>query len=371
MKAFLISDTHFGTHILDVDEWLNMMKDYFYSFFIPLLEEKVEDGDILIHLGDLFDNRSQIPIHVLNAVDEILVRISEILPIHIIVGNHDIYNKNTNEINSPKTFRWIPNVHVYEETTLIEYNDKKLVLMPWVNTKKEQINKLKEYSGSDYLFCHSDLNGCRMHLSSVAWKNKNKIDVEEFASYKAVYSGHIHIRQENKNFKFIGSPYHLDRNDYGDKKGVYILNIDSGEEEFIENNVSPEYKRLKILKSEDLEKLENVDCTKNYIDLYLSNNLLINDRKVRRRVEGILEKKKFAKIEYVNDLKSKEVGEKIEESIKQSIESEEFDLDNMNFDDMDKTIRKYIETITWSDEKVKDGVLEEFENISNIFKNQN
>jgi hypothetical protein len=37
--------------------------------------------------------------------------------------------------------------------------------------------------------------------------------------YGKVYSGHIHIVQEINYFTFVGSPYHLDRNDVGNKKG--------------------------------------------------------------------------------------------------------------------------------------------------------
>jgi hypothetical protein len=44
----------------------------------------------------------------------------------------------------------------------------------------------------DYLFCHSDLNGCKMHLNSVAHRNADKIDID-FNKYKE-FSGHIHIR---------------------------------------------------------------------------------------------------------------------------------------------------------------------------------
>jgi hypothetical protein len=32
------------------------------------------------------------------------------------------------------------------------------------------------------------------------------------------FSGHIHIRQVNKNFTFIGSLWQMDRNDYNDQK---------------------------------------------------------------------------------------------------------------------------------------------------------
>jgi hypothetical protein len=39
-----------------------MMEETFYNFVIPYLKENVKEGDILIHLWDLFDNRTSLPI---------------------------------------------------------------------------------------------------------------------------------------------------------------------------------------------------------------------------------------------------------------------------------------------------------------------
>lgn len=365
MKAFLITDTHFGIYPIKYDIWLKMMVDYFDNFFIPLLKERAEKGDILIHLGDLYDNRTQIPIDVLNTVERIMTEIAEILPVHLIVGNHDIFNKSTNDVNSPKALRWVPNIKIYEETTVLEMGGKELVLMPWVEKRLDQSNLLKRFSGADYLFCHSDLNGCRMHLSSVAWKNNNKIDIDDFASYGNCYSGHIHIRQENKNFTFIGSPFQMDRNDVGDQKGIYILDIETGTEEFIENNYSPKFLKLSILTEDDIYKLESVDTSKNYIDLSISNSLLINNRKVRRNIEIILEKGNFSRVEYINDIVKEETKEEDIEA-----ELEEMDLDNIQLDELEDIVLKYIDKQTYDSMEIKDGIIEEYMKILNIYKDE-
>ena len=72
MKVFMITDTHFGVYLNNLDKWLNMMESTFYEFVIPYLKENAKEGDILIHLGDLFDNRTSLPIIVLNKVEKIL-----------------------------------------------------------------------------------------------------------------------------------------------------------------------------------------------------------------------------------------------------------------------------------------------------------
>lgn len=80
----MITDTHFGIYLNNLDKWLNMMESTIYNFLMPYLKDNFEEGDILIHLGDLFDNRTSIPINVLNKVEKILKDISDIIPTHIL-----------------------------------------------------------------------------------------------------------------------------------------------------------------------------------------------------------------------------------------------------------------------------------------------
>lgn len=365
MKAFLLTDTHFGLQPLSYDKHLKMMKEFFYEFFIPLIKENYEEGDIVIHLGDLYDNRTSIPIDVLNTVEQIMSDIAKILPIHLIVGNHDIFNKSTNDINSPKSLRWIPNINIYEEPTILELGSKKCLLMPWVEKRKDQIAYLQQYSGSDYLFCHSDLSGCRMHLNSVAWKNNHKVDIEDFSGFKYCYSGHIHIRQENKNFKFIGSPYQMDRNDVGDQKGIYILDIETGKESFHPNTISPQFIKLDVLCEEDIEKMMCIDTSKDYVDLKISNSLLLNNRKVRRNIDSLLEKGNFAKVEYINDIVKEDLSKEDEDVITSDIDFEDIELN-----DLENMILKYISSKQYP-EKVREQLISEFMNILTLSKSNN
>jgi calcineurin-like phosphoesterase family protein len=63
-RIFLISDTHIGLGFPNkTEKWFKVHQEYFSKFFIPLLKEKVQPGDIVVHLGDLFDNRNVIPIN--------------------------------------------------------------------------------------------------------------------------------------------------------------------------------------------------------------------------------------------------------------------------------------------------------------------
>lgn len=363
MRVFLTTDWHFGIYLNNLDKWLNMMEDYFMNSFIPFLKKEVKEGDILIHCGDIYDNRTSIPIIVSYKLEKILDEISKILPVHVIVGNHDLWNKGTNDVNSVRLFNFIDNINVYTETTTIEHFGKKLVLMPWIEKRLDMINEIKNNSG-DYLFCHSDLNGCRMHLNSVAHRNADKIDVEQFSKYNHVFSGHIHIRQSNKNFTFIGSPYQMDRNDMGDQKGITILDLVTGDIEFVPNNYSPVFRKFIIKTEDDVENLDDIKDTKDYIDLVISNNLLISDRKLRRKLETLLEVGNFASVEYLDDIvKEKEEGVDDEDEIELSEEEMQISIKL----DYEEFIKKYIQQQHYDSEKFKLGTLGEFNEVIRIY----
>jgi calcineurin-like phosphoesterase family protein len=363
----MLADSHIGLGYPNkTEKWFKVHQEYFSKFLIPLLKERIKPGDIIIHLGDLFDNRNVIPINLLNYGMDVVEEISKIAPFHIIVGNHDCWSKSSDEINTIRPFKWIPNVHIYDKTSKIEFNDLKLCLMPYIERRLEQINLINSNKDCDYLFCHSDLNGCRMHLTSVGHRNSDKIDAEDFKSFKRVFSGHIHIRQVNTNFEFIGSNFQMDRNDYGDQKGITVLDTNTGETEFIPNLVSPVFKKVRVVKEEDIELLEELKGSKDYIDISISNSLLISNRKLRRKLEIILEGGGFSSIEYIDDITKKlEDGEEVE------VIDESFDEDSIDISiqlDYEDYIKEYILKQKYDNSKFKDGILSEYDGIIEIYK---
>lgn len=364
-KIYMIGDTHISLgYPNSVDKWYKIHQEYFSKFLIPLLKERIEPGDIIIHLGDLFDNRNVIPINLLNYGMDVVEEISKIAPLHIIVGNHDCWSKSSDEINTIRPFRWIPNVHVYDKTTQIEYNGLKLCLMPYLEKRLEQIKLINDNKGCDYLFCHSDLNGCRMHLTSVGHRNSDKIDVDDFKSFKRVFSGHIHIRQVNTNFEFIGSNFQMDRNDYGDQKGITILDTNTGETEFIPNDVSPVFKKVRVVNEDDVIFLETLKDSKDYIDIAISNNLLISNRKLRRKLEIILESNKFASVEYIDDITNNLVEDEL---VNESVDND-VSIDISIALDYEDYVKEYILKQSYDNDKFKSGIISEYNEVIKIYK---
>ena len=132
-KIFLLGDTHIGLGYPNTtDKWHKVHIEYFRDFLIPLLKREVKEGDIIVHLGDLFDNRNIIPINLLNYGMDIVVEMSKIAPLHIIIGNHDLYSKSASEINSVRPFKYIPNVEIYDSPKVLIYNNLNILMMPYI-----------------------------------------------------------------------------------------------------------------------------------------------------------------------------------------------------------------------------------------------
>lgn len=270
-KIWLIADTHFGLKG-DDPEWLNDYTGYFENVVIPLMREEVGENDILVHCGDVFDNRAIIGLDTINRVIRIFEQFSEIFKdIRITVGNHDCFNKSSTDVTSVNVLKYIPNVKIYYEP-IVEVIDGKTVLFnPWIEDVEKERKILNDVS-VDYVFGHLEIGGSQV-ASRTGIKNtyNGGVKMSDFKNAQ-VYAGHFHIRQDNKNIHYVGSPYHKDRGDRGNAKGITVLDIKTGETRFIENTVSPRfmkesiYELLYMTVSELKERWNN-----NRIELHMKN----------------------------------------------------------------------------------------------------
>jgi hypothetical protein len=158
----------------------------------------------------------------------------------------------------------------------------------------------------------------------------------------------------------------MDRNDYNDQKGITILDTNTGESEFIPNLVSPVFKKIRLVNEDDIEELELLSESKDYIDIAISNNLLINNRKLRRKLEVVLEKGGFASVEYIDDItKELEEGEEID------ILNESTDENNLDISiqlDYEDYIKEYILKQKYDNDKFKNGIVNEYDEIIKIYQ---
>jgi DNA repair exonuclease SbcCD nuclease subunit len=272
-RVWLITDTHLGVRN-NAQEWIEIHSDFFKKWFIPLLEREVRPGDVLLHGGDVFDSRQAINLKVLNLGIEIFTDLARIFPagVHVICGNHDIYGKDSNSINSLKPLGLIPGIKIYDEPSSLVLGGTRWLMMPWRKDEESAKKAIEEFGAHDYMLCHSDFKGLLFNRFT---RVEHGITEEDLAPYQKVYSGHIHYRQQKGKINMLGSPYQMTRSDIGNPKGVTLLDLETGEERFFENSFSPRF--LKINFSEILEATPqeiNPKILNNFVDIIVQSSIM-------------------------------------------------------------------------------------------------
>jgi UDP-2,3-diacylglucosamine pyrophosphatase LpxH len=268
-RIFFLSDTHLGVRSNSI-EWIEIIEDYFENFFIPLVKANYQPGDILVHLGDVFDSRNSLNLRVLNVGISVFEKLSVIFKdgIIIIPGNHDVYTRFSNEINSLKTLKWIPNVYIYEEPKSVKIGSKNFLMMPWRKDHEEEKTCIETLGkGNEYMLCHTDIQGMRFNRSTDI---QDGCAIDAFKGFKQVYSGHIHYTQRSSNIAMLGCPYQLTRSDAYNAKGITLLDIASGTETYWENDRSPKFIKMKFTDVVEMSPAKiNALFKNNFVDIYI------------------------------------------------------------------------------------------------------
>lgn len=276
---WIMTDTHLGARSNSL-EWLEIMEDTHMNFIIPTIENNIKEGDIIFNCGDVFDNRTSVNLKALDLGIKIYEKLGKLAPVHIVAGNHDIYFKNNTEVTSLDSLKWIPNINVHKECSILEYSGEKILIMPWRKDIAEESKTLKKYQEEE------KCTYAMMHGTFSLIKYNKYVDIQEedganpksADGYKRVYTGHIHWGQIKGNINVIGTPYQITRGDSGNRKGIYYLNLETGEETFYENNIAPKFLSYTIntLEKEIFVKIQK-ESANNFIDIHIQNKLLVKN----------------------------------------------------------------------------------------------
>ena len=223
MKVAIITDTHYGAR-----KGSKHLHDYFEKFyddvFFPTLEK--EGITTVIHMGDAFDSRKSIDYQSLEWAKRVVFDRLKKYDVHMIVGNHDCYYKNTNNVNSPglllQTYKNIKTYNKIEEVVIDKLN---VLFIPWINAENYQdsVNAIK-VSDSICAMGHLELNGFRAHRGHVM---EEGMACDVFEKFDKVFSGHYHTRSDNGQIFYLGNPYEMFWNDVNDTRGFHIFDTDT------------------------------------------------------------------------------------------------------------------------------------------------
>ena len=225
MKIAIITDTHYGAR-----KGSKLFHDYFEEFykniFFPTLDE--QGIDTVVHMGDAFDSRKGIEFKSLDWAKRVVFNpLKERgIKVHLMVGNHDAYYKNTNEINAINLLlKEYDNVKVYSSATEVELGNLKTLFIPWINEQNQnQTEKLIQKTTCECAMGHLELQGFRVNRQITM---DHGMESKLFDKFTKVFSGHYHTRSDNGRIFYLGNPYEIYWNDVNDPRGFTIFDTET------------------------------------------------------------------------------------------------------------------------------------------------
>lgn len=247
MKVAIITDTHFGVRN-DSQYLINHFNKFLDNVFYPYLENN--NITEVLHLGDLVDRRKFINFNTAKHVTRFLDRLYSMEKrVVIVCGNHDVFYKNTNELNALDLLCGVyENVTVLIEPQELLVGSLEVLFIPWINPENQEKSlELIKNTRAQVCMGHLEIQGFEMHRGSFCEHGSPK---ELFDKFDVVLSGHFHHKSSYQNIHYLGSPYQMTWADYNDPKGFHVFDTETRELEFISNP----YKLFQHLSYDDAGK---------------------------------------------------------------------------------------------------------------------
>lgn len=353
-KIALISDTHFGVRNDNKVVLENTVK-FLENIFFPYID-KLEIKHV-IHLGDLFDRRKFINFNTANITTKSLIAPLYIRGIesHFILGNHDVYFKDSNDLNSLEEIYggsiYLEKMNIYKEPANINIDGLDILLLPWINpTNKDLSLKAIEETKASVVMSHLELTGFEMYRGSIC---DHGMDKDIFQKFDVVCSGHFHHKSSIGGIHYLGSSGQFTWSDYGDARGFHIFDTETRTLEFIPNHYHLFNKFFyddKVKTPEQIMKFDPEEYAGSFVKIIVKNK---TNPYLLEKVVDAIEKENPADLQI------------IEEKLQVDLENDEEILDEaedtltiiknyiklMNYDNKDKLEKfmteLYVESLTF------------------------
>ena len=269
MNSAIITDQHLDGRKGSQAFWEFFLK-FYNDVFFPTLEKN--NIKILFDLGDTFDNRKAIDFLAWDRIKKNYYdRLHEMgIQVHMIVGNHTAYYKNTNRVNTPTLLLdCYDNITIYDEICDIDVLGNTITMVPWINSENQfKVMNNLENTKSEVLMGHLEINGFEAHPGHMF---EGGLDRDIFSKFTRVYSGHFHHKSRSDNIYYLGNPYEMTWSDYNEERGFHLYNLDSRKLEFIRNP----YRMFKKFYYDDVKhdytKMDLSEYADSYVKVIVDN----------------------------------------------------------------------------------------------------
>ena len=293
MRTLVIGDLHFDNtknYVANSNSFNEVLQTLFW------IKDKVKElkPDMTLFLGDIFDNPSTITTSVISIVSEYFNNLSELSPLVIISGNHDILENNDTNIkindevlkykgNLLSIFKGNKRIAVLEKIKTFEIDkETDYIFIPFTDnipTKLIEHLQKDKIGNKKIIFGHFDI--AEVPYMQLEAKNGNidlnnyvNLDLIKHLKIHKVYLGHVHDKYTIENVEFLGACRNINFNNRQPSKGIYLFDSDKDNYEYFENPYSPIYVTLnsfdELLKY--IEEHDKLELLKTNVKLKFSTN---------------------------------------------------------------------------------------------------
>jgi DNA repair exonuclease SbcCD nuclease subunit len=313
MKIALLNDTHFGARN-DSPAFLEYFMRFYNEQFFPYLEKN--NIKTLIHLGDVTDRRKFINFKTAHAFrQKFMKRLWEMkVDTHIIVGNHDTYFKNTNEVNSVSelctTYDGVNEPWIYTNPKEVELGGCRMLFLPWIcdDNYEESIYAI-DNSTSEICMGHLEIKGFEMQKGIV---NQQGLEKSQFKRFEKVISGHFHKKSDDGHIYYLGAQYEQTWSDYKDPKGFHIFDTETRELERISNPLRIHKKFIYNDKDNDYSNVDLSEFNNTFVKVFVTNKT--DDIMFNKILDGLHNKINAHEVMVIEDLNT-DLGASVREDI--------------------------------------------------------
>jgi len=292
-KFLLFSDIHVHPHKRSQNRLFDCLKALDWC-----LEKAVENSvDAVMFGGDLLHDRQKIDSQTYVEVFKVLEKYQkEKFKVYLLVGNHDMWFASAWSVASVYPFKSLSNFEVIDKTTSFDVCGVEWHFMPYTHHPIEELEKLPQSNiKNSYLLGHLSIDGAKLNsagsIADVVIEHDGemvKVNRNLFTKYKHVFLGHYHSSQKlTPTIEYIGSPLQLSYGEAGEKKHIIILDSDTNERTYIENDFSPRHYYIEQSRVDDINEIVGEKHLKDAFITVLADDL--TDKNIKKEIETLVE----------------------------------------------------------------------------------
>lgn len=237
-KVAMFTDIHFGKKSNSAMHNQDCLD--FVRWFCAEVKKDPEISHV-VFLGDWFENRNAVNVMTMNFAHEALIALNNLgLPLHIIIGNHDLYHRENRKVYSTRVFDEFEHVVMVNEPMVI---NNQMLICPFLF--RDEYATLAQYSKLPYWLGHFEFRN--FVITGTDRRMDHGPDHKIFKEPTYIFSGHFHKRQANDNVVYIGNTFPMDYGDaWDDARGMCVLDTRDDDVTFTDWVDCPKYRKVKL-----------------------------------------------------------------------------------------------------------------------------